>query len=152
MSLVVGLALASQGCVYVTQKVREEKLTNLDQDGDGAPYDGPLGKEDCDDNNPKKSPLLEEIPYDGLDNDSDGLFDHANDPGCASPTDTAETDAALVCDDGIDNDSDGLFDHANDPRWATPSDTTETDAATDTTETEAATPTAETEAATETAG
>ena len=70
--LVVGLALASQGCVYVTQKVREEKLTNLDQDGDGAPYDGPLGKEDCDDNNPKKSPLLEEIPYDGLDNDCGG--------------------------------------------------------------------------------
>jgi len=70
--LLVAVALAGQGCVYVTQKVREEKLTQLDQDGDGAPFDGPLGKEDCDDNNPDKSPLLDEVPYDGLDNDCGG--------------------------------------------------------------------------------
>ena len=70
--LVLTLSLAAQGCVYVTQKVREEKLTTIDQDGDGAPYDGPLGKRDCDDNNKNKSPLLDEIPYDGLDNDCAG--------------------------------------------------------------------------------
>jgi hypothetical protein len=69
----VGLScLPASGCYYVTQKVREEKLTTLDQDGDGAPYDGPIGKRDCDDNNPNRSPLMEEVPYDGIDNDCAG--------------------------------------------------------------------------------
>lgn len=72
LALTLSLSLAMQGCVYVTQKVREEKLTELDQDGDGAFYDGPLGQRDCDDQNPLKSPLIDEIPYDGLDNDCAG--------------------------------------------------------------------------------
>ncbi len=47
---------------------------------------------------------------DGIDNDSDGRPDYPADPGCSSPTDTTETDAALPCDDGLDNDADGLID------------------------------------------
>ncbi|MGK0359186.1 MAG: cysteine-rich repeat protein, partial [Bradymonadia bacterium] len=51
---------------------------------------------------------------DGLDNDDDGLVDF-NDPGCRSPDDSDETDAAFapVCNDGIDNDDDGEVDLAD---------------------------------------
>ena len=47
---------------------------------------------------------------DGLDNDSDGLADFPDDPGCDSASDFSERSAALVCDDGIDNDGDGRID------------------------------------------
>jgi hypothetical protein len=47
---------------------------------------------------------------DGIDNDSDGLADFPDDPGCDSASDLSERSVALVCDDGIDNDGDGRMD------------------------------------------
>ena len=49
---------------------------------------------------------------DGIDNDIDRLIDYPADPGCASSTDTDETNmAAAACADGLDNDTDGLTDY-----------------------------------------
>ncbi len=49
---------------------------------------------------------------DGLDNDSDGLVDFPNDPGCSSYYDETEDDPE--CWDGLDNDSDGDTDWPDD--------------------------------------
>jgi hypothetical protein len=62
---------------------------------------------------------------DGIDNDGDGLVDFPADPGCSSPTDISEHDAALPCDDGLDNDGDGLIDFPADPGCFSPTSTTE---------------------------
>jgi hypothetical protein len=62
---------------------------------------------------------------DGLNNDSDGLVDAANDPGCTSPTDPRETNTARACDDGIDNDDDDQIDYPADPNCASPTGTSE---------------------------
>ncbi len=70
MSLVLAVALAFPGCAYIGQAKFEEKRASLDQDKDGAPFDGP-GK-DCDDSDDRVSPNNPEIPYDGLDNDCQG--------------------------------------------------------------------------------
>jgi hypothetical protein len=52
---------------------------------------------------------------DGIDNDGDGLVDHAGlDPGCTSASDASERAAELPCDDGIDNDGDGRIDYRAD--------------------------------------
>ncbi len=69
---------------------------------------------------------------DGLDNDGDGLVDFPADPGCASSSDTDETDAPpppppAACADGLDNDGDGLTDYPADPGCADLLDTDETD-------------------------
>lgn len=55
------------GCTYVTQKVYEEKLSQIDQDRDGVGY-GP----DCNDRDPDVFPEAPETPYDGVDDDCDG--------------------------------------------------------------------------------
>jgi hypothetical protein len=55
---------------------------------------------------------------DGIDNDLDGLFDHPEDPGCASADWPIENPR---CSDGIDNDGDGLVDHPTDPQCVAPS-------------------------------
>jgi hypothetical protein len=60
----------STACTYITRATYEAKQETLDEDGDGAPFGGP--DKDCDDNNPKVAPGLDEIPYDGLDNDCIG--------------------------------------------------------------------------------
>ncbi len=63
---------------------------------------------------------------DGLDNDSDGLIDMADD-GCDSPEDDAELleePDIYECSDGIDNDNDGLIDMA-DPNCSGPNDDSE---------------------------
>jgi hypothetical protein len=56
---------------------------------------------------------------DGLDNDSDGLTDFPDDPGCRDALWTSENPE---CQDGIDNDGDGLIDFQADPgcqsKWA----------------------------------
>ena len=59
---------------------------------------------------------------DGVDNDTDGLTDYPNDPGCASPADDDETDdcqgadvTCPACGDGLDNNNNGLIDYPNDP-------------------------------------
>jgi hypothetical protein len=58
---------------------------------------------------------------DGVDNDGDGLTDHAGgDPGCDSPTDLGEHAPGLQCDDSLDNDGDGLRDYPADPGCAAP--------------------------------
>lgn len=54
---------------------------------------------------------------DGINNDGneDNLIDFPADPGCDSPLDNSEADAALPeCSDGIDNDNDGVVDFAGD--------------------------------------
>ncbi|MEC9362979.1 MAG: OmpA family protein [Pseudomonadota bacterium] len=63
---------------------------------------------------------------DGIDNDSDGLVDFPNDPGCSSAADGDETDPPQ-CSDGVDNDGDGRIDHPDDPGCSAPADTDETD-------------------------
>jgi hypothetical protein len=53
---------------------------------------------------------------DFLDNDGDGLADHAGgDPGCDSSWDSTERVVGQPCDDGFDDDGDGLIDVAFDP-------------------------------------
>jgi hypothetical protein len=53
---------------------------------------------------------------DFLDNDGDGLADHAGgDPGCDSSWDSTERVLGQPCDDGFDDDADGLIDVALDP-------------------------------------
>jgi hypothetical protein len=60
---------------------------------------------------------------DGLDNDSDGLVDFPDDPGCDGADDLSEKSPSLACDDGADNDGDGRVDF--DPvTFANPGDET----------------------------
>jgi uncharacterized membrane protein len=51
--------------------------------------------------------VLPEPCSDTFDNDSDGLIDYPDDPGCFSASAPSETTA---CDDGLDNDGDGFCD------------------------------------------
>jgi len=68
---------------------------------------------------------------DGVDNDSDGVADYPNDPGCTSISDSDESDncpggaGCPPCSDGLDNDGDGLFDYPNDPSCSAASGITE---------------------------
>ncbi len=80
---VVLAALIGQGCVYVTQKVREEKELEVDQDGDGAFFAGP--NPDCDDLDDTRSPEFDEIPFDGIDNDCRGNADLVDQDGDGFP-------------------------------------------------------------------
>ncbi|MEZ4332714.1 MAG: trypsin-like serine protease [Myxococcota bacterium] len=66
---------------------------------------------------------------DGLDDDGDGLADHPDDPGCASPTDASERSPLFVCDNELDDDGDGLADAPRDPGCANPADASERGAA-----------------------
>ncbi len=53
---------------------------------------------------------------DFIDNDGDGLVDHAGgDPGCDSSWDSTERALGLPCDDGFDGDGDGWTDAPFDP-------------------------------------
>ena len=64
---------------------------------------------------------------DGIDNDHDGPIDYPAGPGCASSTDTDETNtAAATCADGLDNDTDGLTDYPADTGCSSATDTLET--------------------------
>lgn len=93
------------------------------QDGSSANYqvDPALGQEN----------IYEFAPVyacsDGSDNDSDGLTDYPNDPGCSSASDTSER-GTNQCDDGSDNDGDGLIDYPNDPDCSSVSDSDESEA------------------------
>lgn len=68
-----------------------------------------------------------EVPgcRDGLDDDSDGLTDHPDDPGCTDANDVWETSPELACDDGLDNDGDGLVDYPDDPQCVAPASPSE---------------------------
>ncbi len=59
---------------------------------------------------------------DGIDNDSDGLIDFPDDPGCAGPQSPTENPA---CGDGMDNDGDLLVDFPSDPECGTATDNSE---------------------------
>jgi len=53
---------------------------------------------------------------DGNDNDSDGLIDYPNDPGCSSGSDNSEDDGGSwgslsACSNGLDDDGDGYTDY-----------------------------------------
>jgi prepilin-type N-terminal cleavage/methylation domain-containing protein len=78
--------------------------------------------------NPPVTPTTAQC-NDGIDNDSDGLTDFPNDPGCSSATDNSETNAAVTeCNDGIDNDSNSLVDFPADPGCSSAADNTEASA------------------------
>ena len=65
----------------------------------------------------------------GLDDDTDGLFD-AEDPGCTGELDPTEGDAAAPtqCSDGIDQDTNGRADYPGDPGCAAAGDDEEASA------------------------
>lgn len=66
---IVVFACLGASCTYISTSTFEEKRDSIDEDGDGSPW-----SDDCDDENPARSPDIEEIAYDGVDNDcgSDG--------------------------------------------------------------------------------
>lgn len=70
---------------------------------------------------------------DGMDNDSDGLTDYPEDPGCASTSDTAEADDCPsgpncpACANQMDDDGDGLIDYGSDPGCVAAGDDKEID-------------------------
>ncbi len=103
----------------------------VDGDGDGAPYGTDCQRPDCDDQDPRRSPLFQEVCGDGIDNDCDGIVDDCcpgvdccdadNDgygvgDGCEGPQDCDDSNPRAaeggeeVCGDGIDNDCDGIVD------------------------------------------
>ncbi|MEZ4317655.1 MAG: putative metal-binding motif-containing protein [Myxococcota bacterium] len=62
------LLLVLSGCAFVSDSKFEQWRDAIDQDGDGSGF-----ADDCDDSDPDRSPDFEEVPYDGIDNDCDGL-------------------------------------------------------------------------------
>jgi large repetitive protein len=63
------------------------------------------------------------VCFDGIDDDGDGKIDYPLDPGCATPTDSTETDVCATmptsaqcpqCANGLDDDSDGMTDYPAD--------------------------------------
>jgi serine protease AprX len=101
-------------------------LDGLDRDGDGATSCGG----DCDDGDAARAPGAPEVPYDGVDQDCDGVdavdLDGDGFPGGPSGSDCRDQDPATypdppvdpvpadggheLCGDGRDNDCDGLRD------------------------------------------
>ena len=75
-SVLLLCSLSLGACTYVTQQDWNEKTDCLDEDGDGAVRNATCtiagAVEDCDDARADRAPDLEEIPYDGIDNDCDG--------------------------------------------------------------------------------
>lgn len=86
---------AASGCAYVSQNQLELKYDNIDADGDGSP-----GREDCDDDNPLRSPDLPEIIADGIDNDCDGS-DNVDADGDQYPRVTRTVYAEMLVANGI---------------------------------------------------
>ena len=71
---------------------------------------------------------------DGIDNDTDGLSDFPNDPGCETPADDSEVTPTPIpsCANNVDDDGDGLFDFGEDPDCDSASDDYELPACRDT--------------------
>ena len=108
----------------------DEVCDGFDSDCDGgilegeedADLDGYLacaeGEPDCDDLDPDSYPGADEVPYDGVDQDCDGVdvidVDGDGVPGpsedCDDESPAILPGAAEVCDDGADNDCDGFTD------------------------------------------
>lgn len=68
------LLLGLTGCSWVTDADFEQRLQEVDDDGDGV-----AASEDCDDNDPTISPALAETWYDGIDQDCAGGDDYDQD-------------------------------------------------------------------------
>ena len=91
----------------------------VDADGDGSPED-----QDCDDNDPARSPELDETPYNGIDDDCDEstLDDDLDQDGFVAAEDCDDEDpdrnpdAIEVCN-GEDEDCDGEIDDAVGGLW-----------------------------------
>ncbi|MEQ1568444.1 MAG: MopE-related protein [Myxococcota bacterium] len=78
------------GCTYITSRELEDKWKSLDEDHDRSTFD-----EDCDDEDPDRSPAFDEVPYDGIDNDCGENGDAVDLDGDGYPGITAEDYAAL---------------------------------------------------------
>lgn len=117
-------------------------MDGIDNDGDGKTdwhllslngdpgCSSPLDENESDDPPPPPAACA-----DGIDNDADQLTDYPADPGCASATDTDETNVPpppppAACADGVDNDEDTLTDFPADPGCADAADTDETNTTT----------------------
>jgi len=88
--------------------------TDADADGDGV-AGGEYGGVDCDDADPSVGAPEDEVPYDGVDQDCDGVdmndIDHdgsvgseAGGPDCDDSSPAVAPGNAEVCGDGLDND------------------------------------------------
>ncbi|TVQ87378.1 MAG: hypothetical protein EA397_18855 [Deltaproteobacteria bacterium] len=144
LNIALAAALALSGCYpFVSGSRFEDRLCELDEDGDGNEKcdhigpDGELVSGDCDDSDPLRSFLNEEIPYDGIDNNCSGsdIVDYDEDgfPGidreeyealdglpwptgmselvdCDDEDPTIYPGATEIWYDGIDQNCDGLCD------------------------------------------
>ncbi len=121
MTSVFTMGLLLSSCVTAvvdTGKTDSEHILDLDGDGFSPP-------EDCDDADPASYPGAAEIPYDGVDQDCDGLdltdadadgFDSQQVGGedCDDQDASINPSAAEVCD-FTDNDCDGAIDDGVEP-------------------------------------
>lgn len=110
-------------CSFVIDEDRSLSLT-FDTAARRAPL--PCGEERdaaCAEQQPAERPPARSDCLDGRDNDSDGLTDAAQDPGCDEDNTEADRPAPAApppappgdCADGRDNDADGLTDTEQDP-------------------------------------
>lgn len=88
---------AMTGCAYVSQNKLEDKYDEIDADNDGSPQ-----REDCDDDNPLRSPDAVEIIADGIDNDCQG-GDNVDADGDQYPAVTRQVYAEMLLAEGLVN-------------------------------------------------
>ena len=115
-------SLLLSGCNWVTQSNYENRLQELDDDGDGFTRDGDGDPAliDCDDTDPDINPDADDTWYDGVDSDSAGDDDFDQDKDgqrsqahtedgedCDDTDDTIYVDADDTWYDGVDSDCAG---------------------------------------------
>lgn len=97
------------GCLINADGYERRKAELSDADGDGV-----IALDDCDDEDAGRSPELEEVPYDGIDQDCDGVdLDDVDEDGfplgedCNDDDPSVHPDGTEVAYDGVDQDCDG---------------------------------------------